>query len=500
MNRPFNWHPLANEDPLPGDVTVVTEAAERLRSVKIAIDRVAQDDSTVLALEDMESDAVAAVAKRAEATMKSVEDAADRYAVASRALDDYAEALTSAQVAADAALEAAQSAQFRAHDAAEDQRILESIQANADPMEPPDRSLAWRIQDAAWSQQSAQATIDSAAEDLALAVRRHDEAAEVAAAAIRGSFDDGLTDGWWETWGKTAMEWTSKVAGWIATTAGVLALVLAWVPGLGPALGAIAIIAGIVALVADFVLAFNGDKSWGAVALSALGVATFGVGRVAIAGLRFATHGGAAMSRIGMRGVGLASKSSRSKLDLGAMTDSAKLQAGTYTQAKEVITKVSEPGAFGEAVRRSLNPFTTAKDLWGDLKGIGQVKEFAKHPIGNIRESFSGSARDNLLTFVGLGDDVKDVKSIVATGQDGRAATLAANAPATRADDAADSLSMLMNNAAQVHSTASVVAVSLGEKLVVDTALHAYLTDDMVTSFTERSTGPAPTPAERLGL
>lgn len=500
MNRPFNWHPLATDDPLPGDPTVVAEAADRLKAIREAIFSATEQGSRDASISEMSSDAVDALVERNKDAFEPIKDAAGRYSTAAIALADYANALERAQLEADAALEQAQSAQWRVDEATEDLRVLESIQANADPMEPPDPSIAWRVQEAAWSQQSAQATINQAADDLALAVRRHDEAAEIAATAIRGSFDDELTDGWWETWGKTAMEWTSKVAGWIATTAGVLALVLAWVPGLGPALGAIAIIAGIVALVADFVLAFNGDKSWGAVALSALGVATFGVGRVAIAGLRFATHGGAAMSRIGMRGVGLASKPSRSKLDLGAMTDSAKLQAGTYSQAKKVVKEVSEPGAFGEAVRRSLNPFTTAKELWGDLKGIGQVKEFAKHPIGNIRESFSGSARDNLLTFVGLGDDVKDVKSIVATGQDGRAATLAASAPAARADDAADSLSLLMNNAAQVHSTASVVAASFGEKLIVDTALHAYLADDMVTSFTESSTGAAPTPAERLGL
>ncbi|SDR98487.1 hypothetical protein SAMN04489860_0537 [Paraoerskovia marina] len=500
MSRPFTWHPLATSDPLPGDPTVVSAGSERLRSVNRSIRFVADETERYSRLDESSSEAVEALTDRVYDVGRNVDKAAARYESAARALSEYAEALTSAQAAADAALEQAQSAQFRADDAAEDLRVLESVQANADPSEPPDPSITWRIQDAASIRSSAQTTIDQAAQDLALAVRRHDEAAETAATAIRASFDDELTDGWWEEWGKDAMEWTSKVAGWIATTAGVLALVLAWVPGLGAALGAIAIVAGVVALVADSFLLRHGEKTLGEWAISALGVATFGVGRVAIAGLRFATHGGAAVARVGMRGVGLASKSPRSSLDLAAMTDSAKLLGGTHSQARSVMREVGEPGAFGRAVRHSLNPFATTKELWGDLKGVGQVTEFARHPVANTREAFSGSARDNLLTFVGLGDDAYDVRSLVSTGRDGRAASLAASAPAARAGDAAESLALLASNATRVDSTASVVAASLGEKLVVDTALHAYLTDDMVTSFTERSTGPAPTPAERLGL
>lgn len=111
-------------------------------------------------------------------------------------------------------------------------------------------------------------------------ISRWNSAAATAKAAIEKTVrTDDLKDSRWDNWGRKLAKIVSEVAGTVAGIAGIAALVLAWVPVLGPALGVIALVAGLVALVADATLLANGEGSWGDVALGILGLASLGVGQ-----------------------------------------------------------------------------------------------------------------------------------------------------------------------------------------------------------------------------
>ena len=144
------------------------------------------------------------------------------------------------------------------------------------------------------------------------AVADRDAAAQSAIGQIEEiTSADGLRDSWWDNWGSKVVGWIAKVAEFVASVAGILALVLCWVPGLGQILLGIAAVAGIVAAVANVALAATGEKSWVeagiSVAFAALGVvglrATGGlIGTFKTGAKKFAEAGGL-LGHGGLRGL-----------------------------------------------------------------------------------------------------------------------------------------------------------------------------------------------------
>jgi hypothetical protein len=132
---------------------------------------------------------------------------------------------------------------------------------------------------------------------LAQAEQVRDTAASNASNLISGVIgSDGLTDGFWdhvtnfidEHAGLLSM--ISRVAGWVATICGTLALVVGWIPIVGQALaavlGTVALIASVVTLIADGLLLLGGKGSLFDVALDVIAVASFGLGRAATGALK----------------------------------------------------------------------------------------------------------------------------------------------------------------------------------------------------------------------
>jgi hypothetical protein len=123
------------------------------------------------------------------------------------------------------------------------------------------------------------------------AVADRDRAARAAISRIEQvTSADGLDDSWWDRWGAAVVSLIARVAEVVACVAGVLALVLCWVPVLGQALLAIAAIAGVVAALANVVLAATGERSWGeaiiSIAFAALGCVGLGGARGILSALR----------------------------------------------------------------------------------------------------------------------------------------------------------------------------------------------------------------------
>ncbi|MFI9603138.1 hypothetical protein ACIHCX_25385 [Streptomyces sp. NPDC052043] len=130
---------------------------------------------------------------------------------------------------------------------------------------------------------AADGDLEAAKEEIRHALSYRNTQAGYARTAIHDAIDhDGLKDPkhhWWDNW----KDWVAEIGHWAGVAAavlGVLALALSWVPVLGEVLGALALVASVIALVCDTISALDGKGTWLDVALDAIGVLSFGAGRV----------------------------------------------------------------------------------------------------------------------------------------------------------------------------------------------------------------------------
>ncbi len=135
----------------------------------------------------------------------------------------------------------------------------------------------------------AQARITTQQEVVAQAVRERDVAAELAVtqiSEITGS--DGLDDSWWDDWGAKLVTWITNLAEIISAIAGILALLAAFIPIIGPALAGVLMlvsaVAAIIGALGNIALAATGERTWGEAILSIVGAALACVGLGALKG------------------------------------------------------------------------------------------------------------------------------------------------------------------------------------------------------------------------
>lgn len=140
-----------------------------------------------------------------------------------------------------------------------------------------------------------------------------DIAAERAIEIINGACGDGLADSWWDDWGRAITQWIAKICEIVSGIAGVLALLVSWVPIVGQALaaflGALSAVTGVIAALANTVLAMAGEQTWldavisvGFAALGCVGLG--GLRGVAASARAMAGARGAWAAAGGLRGVG----------------------------------------------------------------------------------------------------------------------------------------------------------------------------------------------------
>ncbi|MGA2829201.1 MAG: hypothetical protein ABSF03_24175, partial [Streptosporangiaceae bacterium] len=286
MGRPADWSPLAAADPVPGDPEDVAALGRRFRATAEQIDQAAARLRTMCTDEFWDSDAGAAFRQRSDDTAGKLARAYARYDAAATALGTdsgdttpsspanprYAGALYEAQKLSAQALVSAQDAaaaqrqamsQLHASLAAASGQVpvagslnltLGALTPDASghlPVRPGESAdvtaLKGRYNSAA-DQLTAARGLLTRAEQIRDSAGRH---ASALISEVIGR--DGLTDGFWdhvtnfidEHAGLLAM--ISKVAGWVATIAGTLALAVGWIPIVGQVLAAVL---GTIALIA----------------------------------------------------------------------------------------------------------------------------------------------------------------------------------------------------------------------------------------------------------
>lgn len=289
--RPTSWYPLAATDPIPGDPDALRQHADEHAAVAASIGVVAEDVKILQRDPALQSFAVDELRHRAEGVAESIKKAHARYVAVAEALTTYASALRRAQESADELLVRARATQ-QSLDEATQQRLRAAIllrdledDPNADPADV--RTTSRRLEAARDAVDDAERRLSHLRDELETVKQQRDAAAQDAIDTItKARAGDGLDDGWWEDWGLEVATQVSNVAGTVATIAGTAALVLCWVPILGPALAAIATVAGAASLVANGFLAAKGEKGWTDFGIDALGLVSFGWGKLVARGLK----------------------------------------------------------------------------------------------------------------------------------------------------------------------------------------------------------------------
>lgn len=281
--RPSDWSAVArSSDPIPGDPTVVRNGGSDYLEVATAISGAVRRLRTLDLESVLKAESADALTASAEEVAANIGKAEQRYRAVGEALIAYAPALESAQQESESALLSARSA---VDAAASSESTRQHYLRLANDESDQQQALVYTnlADNCEYDAQSALSTRNSAVDRVDQAVTARDTAAETAIAQIEDiTGADGLNDGWWENWGKGLLTAITDIAGIVAAVAGVLALLVSWIPVVGQlAAAALLAIAGIAALVnaiGNTVLAITGDRSWLEAGLSIAGAVLSVVG------------------------------------------------------------------------------------------------------------------------------------------------------------------------------------------------------------------------------
>ncbi|MER6187286.1 hypothetical protein [Streptomyces sp. NPDC001652] len=345
---------------------------------------------------------------RAKGNLKKLEAAFTRYDTAADAIgtavtetggsyadklhakySNYASDLNRAQEIADAALRDAQGAEDRKSAA---QKSLDGHSGkNSDGA---DRKEAEGQRDAA------SAEIEAAREKIGEAKKIRDEAASRACDSIDAVVNhDSLKDGFWDSLVKDIADITESIAKW----AGILSLLVGWIPVIGQALagilGAVAMIATLINVAMTLIAVLRGNEDWSELGKAALGLLMVGVGKAfTIVAGKFAKI---ALSRLGKAAVATTSKQiARNGKKLNKIAgEKLRISKGDMLKAlKEPFTEPFSKAAWANNLKVLKPGAGNYKEAWGALKVRGNGNGWA-----GIPKSFSAADP-------GVASDLKSVK------------------------------------------------------------------------------------------
>jgi hypothetical protein len=333
VGRPADWWPVSDTDPVPGDPETLATFGRKMRDVATAIGQLADTLPRLASSQEWDSDAGEAFRTKARSFAATVGKSRGRFLAVATALgtspyagSGYAAALQSCQDEAGAQLKrvtgssGSEALRLRAWS-----RLVEAtgglspehpvpkpgstsgaarVPAGACPTAapgqiPPDlpgctgdssqvTALKATYNETLGTLRSAALKISQTASDQATAAQR-------AAIMIRDVIDsDGLNnptgldalfrdaENFFDDHVVGVLKAISEISGWIATACGIIAMVLAFIPGMqefAAAFETLSLLATAVQLICNLVLAATGHGSWISVGLDAIALVTMGAAR-----------------------------------------------------------------------------------------------------------------------------------------------------------------------------------------------------------------------------
>jgi hypothetical protein len=414
MGRPpgYQWEPLGlDTDPVPGDPQRISEEGAHLASVAKQI------TSQVAVLRKMASDGVQ-VGKTPDVIKSSASDLADqldkvvgRYQKVSAALTGWVPELEQAQRMSIQALDQAEVPY---------QKIKQTV------VLPSGNNLtAQQKQDVTNyhnSMTKAQDELDAAKALLNRATGLRDSSGSSTAAKINSAIGDGMKDSWWDKFKDFVSHyaWLIKdICTALEVLATILAVIALFIPGLDIVAALLwigfALTAG--ALLGRVMLAATGNGSWFDVAMDAIALLTFGVGKFATGALKALAESSETLGKSLVQGERtLMMAKSMQFLEKGAdLFDDQSLARIVVKQVGNVEKLAPEVGELSGklplAARFALRLAGASPEDFGNLgKTFALAQRFAGNPAvagilssGKLFTTVLGiNAGTNLLTGVGV--------------------------------------------------------------------------------------------------
>lgn len=379
-----DWTPLNRvSDPVPGDPTVVASGGRHYVGVADAINTAGTNLKRMADDAQYDSDAVRAFQEKARDISDDIFLAEDRYRGVGEALNAYAPELEYAQDEARAAL-------TEAEDAAEEarQERIEAMEAEENDDEPEETD----------EEPPSAGMMRAALTRLENAISHRDEHATVAKNKINAAMEDteNLNDSTWDNIAGFLQDLV-KIADLVAAVAGILAMLVGWIPVVGYALaavlGTIALVAGIVSLVGNLALAIGDKGSWGDVLWSVAGLVGGKLAKGVFKGAKGALKGGAVLrgNTAVFRGVS-APLRNRAATRLAAGTGLRGIRSGFGNLARS-----AKPGSMWASVRTGFRNFS------GNMRTV-----FSQSNWSAARHGFDAR-------FAAYGQDLQNYGDIYAT-------------------------------------------------------------------------------------
>lgn len=392
MGRPTDWTPLAETDPVPGEPEEISRESKRLaemaaemRSQIQRLQAIGNDDTLVGQYADTLRTAATDLAGRLEKTD-------GRYHEVSGELRAWGPEL-----------EHAQDLSVRALHRAKEAEAQRASALAAMPETPPGGPPPTTAEMAA--QRHAQAALDEAARDLAMARRQLEEAVEFAqthgkrhAERIRAATEDEIDDTLWSDFQDVVRDnadWIKEALKWIGRVGLALSVIALCFTGVGT-IAVLAAGATAVSLLGHTALAASEKGSWTAVGLDVLALATFGAGKFAARGLRIAramtrsaAAGGArSAARSGVLRRTFANRNvARSVLSSRTTTAAQRSQARTYLDETWAAVRREGDRAAREVIEEPL-PTVTRKKVWKAGDNPAAARDY--EDIIRLRNMFPG--------------------------------------------------------------------------------------------------------------
>jgi hypothetical protein len=425
-DRPWDWSPVGlASDPVPGDPVVVRQGGGDYQGTAQAIRSAAASLAAVEAGGQV-SLAVDAVMERKTETMAAMVQAYGRYQTAGEALVAYAVSLAEAQRVADEALTQAVAAVREKASAVASKRVYVGLAAGEEEADSQRRYWSL-VEDFQVEIDRAGATVRQAQADIAQAQASRDRAAELAAGRIREvTAGDGLNDSWWDDWGARL----TSILDAVSSVAGVLALVVSFIPIIGQALGAVLLVVAAVTAIASAVLktvaASQGYTSWANAGLSivfaVLACTGLGALRSGLGGLKAAT--GAWKAAGGLKGLGGVTGVGKATLtnftttmkSLGStLAKRLKLKGGASQYVQSGAAAGPRPPGFDPCDKWATKVYDEIRETADDVSQIAETVKGVELPSGRVLSADDVAAIKSHLfnqehpldLFADLGEPVK---------------------------------------------------------------------------------------------
>ena len=257
-------------EPLSGDADTLQSKANQYLNIANAITRSVVTLRKIHSVDGMTSQAVDAIKEKSGGVADDIDRAQQRYEVTAKALLAYSSALRQAQDDARTAISHITAKQGEADSA---HRTETHAKDKVTSATDTDKTTAQTEADkAVGDSDSADQALRAAHGEWHAAVQAKNDAADRAVKAIvevvSGKKNNGLEDSGWDDWGSKLYDAFKTICKW----AGVLAIFLAWVPGLGQILMVLAAIGAVLELLDSVIAVIAGKGSWGDVLMASVGV------------------------------------------------------------------------------------------------------------------------------------------------------------------------------------------------------------------------------------